>query len=132
MEYKKHPERFFRHLLSAPFVYITIFPLMILDIFIETYKQVCFRLYGIELINRKDYIRIDRHKLSYLNLIEKINCAYCGYANGLLNYSAAIAGATERYWCGIKHKKYGGFKEPNHHKNFLKYGDKKSFKKKFG
>lgn len=132
MEYKKSPERFFRHLLSAPFVYILILPLIFLDIFLEIYKHICFRLYGIKLIRRKDYIRIDRHKLDYLNFIEKINCAYCGYANGLLNYSAAIAAATEKYWCGIKHKKYNGFKEPRHHKNFLEHNDKKSFRKKFG
>ena len=132
MEYKKHPERFFNHLLSAPFVYIMILPLVALDIFIEIYKHICFRLYGIELIKRKSYIRIDRHKLGYLNLLEKLNCAYCGYANGLLNYAVAIAGATEKYWCGIKHKKYNGFKEPKHHKNFLEYSDKKAFRKKFG
>ena len=132
MEYKKHPERFFNHLLSAPFVYILILPLIVLDIFIEIYKHICFRLYGIELIKRKSYIRIDRHKLGYLNLLEKLNCAYCGYANGLLNYAVAIAGATEKYWCGIKHKKYNGFKEPKHHKNFLEYSDKKAFRKKFG
>ena len=132
MEYRLNSGRFFRHLASAPFVWIIIFPLIILDILIELYKQVCFRLYGIELIRRRNYIRIDRHRLKYLNWLEKINCAYCGYANGLLNYSAAIAGATEKYWCGIKHKKYNGFKEPKHHKNFLKYGDKKSFEKKFG
>ena len=132
MEYRRHPERFLRHLLSAPFIYILILPLIALDIFIELYKHICFRLYGIELIKRKDYIRIDRHKLSYLNPVEKINCAYCGYANGLLNYSAAIAGATEKYWCGIKHRKYKGFTEPKHHKDFSKYGDKTSFKKKFG
>ena len=132
MEYKKHPELFFRYMLSAPFIYLMIFPLVFLDIFIEAYKQICFRLYGIELIRRKDYIRIDRHKLNYLNFIQKINCVYCSYANGLLNYSAAIAGETEKYWCGIKHKKYNGFVVPKHHKNFLKYGDKKSFKRKFG
>jgi len=132
MEYKKYHHRLLRHLFSAPFIYILIFPLVILDISIEVYHHICFRLYGINLVRRKNYIRIDRHRLKYLNLIEKINCAYCGYANGLLNYAAVIAGETEKYWCGIKHKKYNGLKEPKHHKNFLKYGDKKSFKKKFG
>jgi len=132
MEYKKRPERSLNHLLSAPFVYIMILPLILLDIFVELYKHTCFRLYGIKLIKRKDYIRIDRHKLGYLNILEKINCAYCGYANGLLNYSTAIAAETEKYWCGIMHKKYNGFKEPKHHKNFLKYNDKKTFRKKFG
>ena len=132
MQYRNHPERFFRHLISAPFIYIMILPLVLLDICIESYRQICFRLYSVELIRRKDYIKFDRHKLSYLNFIEKLNCMYCSYANGLLNYSVAIAGETEKYWCGIKHKKYNGFKEPGHHKDFLKYGDKRAFKGKFG
>ena len=59
MEYKRVPERLLRHLFSAPFIYIIIFPLVILDIFIEPYKQIRFRLCGIELIRRKNYIRID-------------------------------------------------------------------------
>ena len=50
----------------------------------------------------------------------------------MLNYSATIVGATEKYWCGIKHNKYNGLVEPKHHKNFLKYGDKNSFNRKFG
>ncbi len=132
MEYKIHSGRFFRHLLSIPFIWIILIPLIILDVSIELYKQTCFRLYSIKLIKRRNYIRIDRHKLKYLNWYEKINCAYCSYANGLLNYAVAIAGATENYWCGIKHKKYNGFKEPKHHKNFLNYDDKKSFERKFG
>lgn len=131
MEYKRHPERFLRHLISAPFIYAMIFPLIFLDIFIEIYHHVCFRLYGIQLVKRKNYIRIDRHKLKYLNFLEKINCAYCGYANGLMNYASAIAAETEKYWCGIKHKKHRGFVEPKHHKDFLKYGDEKSFRKKY-
>ncbi|MBI4451894.1 hypothetical protein HY637_00560 [Candidatus Woesearchaeota archaeon] len=131
MEYKKHPERLFRHLISMPFIYMMLFPLAILHIFLGVYHQICFRLYGIRLVKRKNYVRIDRHKLKYLKFLEKLNCAYCGYANGLLNYAAAIAGETEKYWCGIKHRKYKGFNEPMHHKDFLKYGDEKSFRKKY-
>lgn len=131
MEYRKHPKRFLRHLLSMPFIYAMIFPLIILDIFVGIYHHVCFRLYGIKLLSRRDYIRMDRHKLSYLNFIEKINCTYCSYSNGLMGYASAIAAETEKYWCGIKHRKYKGFKEPAHHKNFLKYGDEKAFRKKY-
>ncbi len=63
----------------------------------------------LRLIRRKGYIRINRHRLQYLNFREKINCAYCGYANGLMKYSAANTAATEKYWCGIKHRKYKKF-----------------------
>jgi hypothetical protein len=64
---------------------------------------------------------------------DKLNCMYCGYANGLMAYGVRIAGDTERYWCGIKHDtpQRPGFKEPAHHKDFVKYGDEKAFTKKY-
>jgi hypothetical protein len=46
---------------------------------------------------------IDRHSLSYLNSIEKLNCIYCGYAGGVFAYAREIAARTEQYWCPIKH-----------------------------
>ena len=124
MEHKKY-KRFFRHLLAFPFVYMLTIPLLFLDIFAELYHRIGFRLYGIPLIKRSNYIKIDRHKLKYLSLFEKINCMFCGYANGLANYASKIGGETEKYWCAIKHKKSKGFVEPKHHKGFLNYGDKK-------
>jgi hypothetical protein len=53
---------------------------------------------------------------------------YCGYANGLLHYASAIAGETEKYFCGIKHQSDPNFIEPPHHKNFVKYGDEEAFR----
>ena len=58
-----------------------IVPAVILDIFLFIYQQTALRLYGIPLVRRKDYIVFDRHKLPYLNLIQKINCLYCAYFN---------------------------------------------------
>ena|SRR3989344_5373133 len=130
MEHLRY-KRFFRHLLSAPFIYIMIVPLVFLDFFIEIYHRICFPLYGIEYVKRSNYVRIDRHKLSYLTFLQKINCVYCGYANSLFRYSAEIAACTEKYWCGIKHKPNADFIEPNHHKDFAKYGDKEDFEKKY-
>lgn len=128
MYFKKYPGRWWRYLLSAPVIYWMIFPLVMIDISIEVYHRLCFPLYGLPYARRGDYIRIDRHKLKYLHWIERINCAYCGYANGLAQYFVRIAGDTERYWCGIRHKKGGNFHEPNHHIGFLPYNDEKSFK----
>lgn len=70
-----------RHLLSAPFIYAPFPFLVILDLVIEIYHRICFKLYRLPYVKRSDYIIIDRHKLAYLNLIEKINCCYCGYGN---------------------------------------------------
>jgi hypothetical protein len=91
------------NILSAPFIYGMIFPFMIYDISLTVYQLVCFRLYRIPAVKRSDYIIIDRHHLAYLNSIEKINCAYCGYANGLIAYAREITARTEQYWCPIKH-----------------------------
>jgi len=110
------------NILSAPFIYSLIIPLFILDLFITVYQAVCFRLYGISAVNRSRYIAIDRHRLEYLNLMEKLNCEFCGYANGLLAYAVEIASRTEQYWCPIKHAR----KDLNSHRRypyFIEYGD---------
>jgi hypothetical protein len=124
MQFKHFPEKTPFRILTAPFIFGMFIPFVFLDICLEIYHRICFPVYGIPLVRRNKYIRIDRHKLSYLTGTEKVFCAYCGYANGLLQYAVAVAGETEKYWCGIKHKKSEGFVEPAHHKDFLPYGDK--------
>ncbi len=93
-----------RWLLSAPIIYPMIIPLVILDITISFYQRICFWLWKIPQIKRSQYLVIDRHRLSYLDGFQKLNCIYCGYANGVLSYARVIAGETERYWCPVKHE----------------------------
>ena len=100
-----------------------------MDLLVELYHRVAFPLCKIKLVKRFNYIKIDRHKLSYLNCLEKIGCAYCGYANGLVNYWVKIAAESEKFWCAIKHEKCKDFMVPEHHKEFVDYGDDKGFKK---
>jgi len=121
-----------KHLVSAPFIYAVFPAVLILHFFIELYHSACFPLYGLPYINRKEYIKIDRHKLSYLNWLEKINCMYCGYVNGTLAYAAAIAARTEKYWCPIRHESDGAFKDPSHHSVFAKFGDEKGYRDDLG
>jgi len=128
MKYKKN-NRLLWHLLSMPFIYSMTIPLIILDIWIEVYHRICFAAYGIHYVKRNKYIRIDRQKLKYLNIIEKLNCMFCGYANGLLHYSLVIAGETEKYWCGIKHNTDNNFVEPVHHNGFIDYNDEEAYRK---
>ena len=80
-----------------------IVPLVLLDLFVTVYQAVCFPVYGIPKVRRRDYLVFDRHHLAYLNALEKLNCAYCAYANGLIAYVRVIASRTEEYWCPIKH-----------------------------
>jgi len=131
MDSKKYKKRKIRHLVSLPFIWANIVTIMAADVVLEIYHRICFPLYGLPYVSRKRYIRIDRHRLKYLPLKNKIGCAYCGYANGWVHYAAAIAANTEQYWCGIKHEKIAGIYEPKHHKNFIEYGDEAEFREKF-
>ncbi len=98
---KSHP----LNIISVPVIYAMIVPLVILDITISIYQVLCFPLYRIARVKRRKYIFVDRHNLYYLNIIEKFNCIYCGYVNGLIAYSREIVSRTEQYWCPIKHAK---------------------------
>ena len=75
---------------------------------------------------RSVFIVIDRQHLAYLNGIEKLNCVYCGYANGVLAYVREIAGRTEQYWCPIRHAK--PVRAPHaHYREFVEYGDAEGY-----
>ena len=127
MEYLKDRKRRLQQIISLPFLWSVIIPLVFFDIWVEVYHRICFPLYGLRYVKRSNYIRIDRHKLKYLKWYEKIGCAYCGYANGHAGYWTAIARRTEQYWCGVMHKKYAGFKAPEHHKSLYNMVMKKRF-----
>ncbi len=112
--------------ITAPIIYSLIVPFVFLDIMVTIYQAICFRVYGIPRVSRKDYFVVDRHKLAYLNLLQKLNCVYCGYGNGLLAYVSEIAARTEAYWCPIKH----GRSLKNYHRyygDFSDFGDAENF-----
>lgn len=111
-----------RHIASAPIIYSVIVPLIALDIFVTLYQSVCFRIYSIPRVKRSDHIILDRHKLAYLNGIEKLNCLYCGYGNGLISYIREIFSRTEQYWCPIKHSRQT-FAMHQRTRKFAEYGD---------
>ncbi len=114
-------------ILSAPVIYGMLVPLVFLDLTVTLYQHVCFRIYGVPRVRRNEYLYIDRHYLPYLNLIEKINCLYCGYGNGLIEYSREVIARTEQFWCPIKHAR----RTPDpHHRTakFFDYGDADSWK----
>ena len=132
LENPLHTYNRFNEILSTPFIWLMIVPMVILDIFAEVYHRICFPLYGMPYVKRSHYIRIiDRAKLPYLNWYQKLNCAYCGYANGLLHYVSVIAGKTESYWCAIAHLEERGYIPTEAEKNFVKYGDEGSLKLRY-
>lgn len=109
-------------LLTAPMIYALIVPLVALDAMVSLYQAVCFPVYGIEKVRRRGFIVMDRHRLAYLNAVQKLNCVYCGYANGVIAYVGEVAARTEQYWCPIKHSlRAGGLHD--RHADFVDYGD---------
>ena len=106
-------------ILTAPVIYSLIIPFVLLDLSMTIYQTVCFPAYGIPKVRRADYFAFDRRHLAYLNAIERLNCEYCTYANGLIAYVREIASRTEQYWCPIKHAmrvmgthdRYSGFED---------------------
>lgn len=130
-----HAQRFPRHFISVPFIWLPLLALLLLDLMVSVYHLICFPLYGLEKVKRSAYIQVmDRPRLQYLNGFEKLGCMYCGYANGFLLYAKEIAGRTEKYWCGIMHQDKPGFKaHPDQiEQKFAKFGDAKDFKNKYG
>ncbi|MGA8707870.1 MAG: hypothetical protein WB646_12885 [Steroidobacteraceae bacterium] len=113
-------------ILSAPIIYILLVPFMLLDLFISLYQLTCFPVYGIPSVRRGDYIVFDRAHLAYLNLIEKINCSYCSYANGLIAYVREIASLTEQFWCPIKHARRVAATHTRYAR-FVDYGDAEQY-----
>ena len=117
------------HFLVAPLIYAMVIPAICLDVILFIYQQVVFRVFKFQLIKRSDYMIFDHHYLGYLNAIEKLNCLYCSYFNGLMLYASAIAGRTELYFCPIKHAKKVVAQHP-YYDEFLSYGDEEDYQKK--
>jgi hypothetical protein len=93
----------FLTILTAPVIYMGVVPFAFLDLFLVLYQAICFSVYGIPKVQRADYFIFDRGQLKYLNLVERINCVYCSYGNGLFAYAREISARTEQHWCPIKH-----------------------------
>lgn len=117
----------FRNLVSAPVIYSMIMPLVILDACVSLYQWLCFPLYRIEKVRRVDYMAFDRRHLAYLNAIEKFNCTYCSYANGLAAYVKEIIARTEQYWCPIRHARRL-LETHSHYGQFVDYGDAEAYR----
>lgn len=113
--------------LSAPIIYAGWIPFILLDLFVTVYQAICFPIYRIPKVRRADYLIFDRQDLPYLNLIEKFNCFYCAYGNGVAAYFREVAARTEQYWCPIKHaRRVRGAHE--RYPDFFDYGDAEAFK----
>lgn len=115
------------HVVTAPVIYAVFFAMVMLDVFVSVYQLVCFPVYRIPKVRRADYFAFDREQLAYLNLLEKFNCLYCSYGNGLIAYVREIVARTEQYWCPIKHaRRVRGVHE--RYAGFTDFGDAEAYR----
>jgi hypothetical protein len=96
------------------------------DLFLSIYQTICFPVYGIQKVARHEYLVFDRRHLAYLNGLEKFNCFYCSYANGLIAYVREIVARTEQYWYPIKHAQRMRAAHDRYHQ-FSEYGDAENY-----
>lgn len=116
-------------ILTAPVIYAMVVPIALLDLSVTLYQHACFRAYGIARVPRRAHVFLDRHQLAYLNGLQKLNCVYCGYANGVIAYAREIAARTEQYWCPIKHSR--AVADPHAlYPGFVDFGDAEAFRER--
>jgi hypothetical protein len=113
--------------LSAPVIYSLIIPIVLVDLWVMAYQAICFPIYNIPKVRRRDYLVFDRHHLAYLNLLEKLNCAYCSYCNGAIAFVREVAARTEICWSPIKHARRVLGPHP-HYQGFADFGDAEAFR----
>ena len=116
-----------KNIISAPVIWIVLIPTVILDITVTLFQSICFPIYGVPKVKRSEYVVFDRHYLSYLNIIEKMNCLYCSYFNGIIAYIQEVAARTEQYWCPIKHARRIKTLH-NRYQKFINYDDAGSYR----
>lgn len=119
-----------RHLVSMPFIYGMIVPAVLLDLALTIYQYTAFSLYRIPYVKRSEFFIYDRRFLDYLNFIQKLNCLYCSYVNGLFAYAVEIGARTERYWCPLKSAHKPKFSH-GWYKDFADYGNPDDWNEKF-
>jgi len=115
-----------QNLVTGPIIYAMAVPLAVLDLCVTLFQALCFPIYGVARVRRGDYIVFDRHRLGYLNIIERFHCEYCAYANGLIAYVSEIVARTEQYFCPIKHARKV-LDSHARYARFLEYGDAADF-----
>jgi len=115
-------------ILTIPVIWSALVPVLVMDVVVSLYQLVCFPVYGIPRVKRGDYVVMDRQALRYLNWIEKVNCAYCSYFNGVIGFVAEVAARTEQFWCPVRHARPVKSVH-SRYRFFFEYGDAEGYRK---
>ncbi|MBW2732228.1 MAG: hypothetical protein JRH20_07520 [Deltaproteobacteria bacterium] len=67
-------------------MYLTVplFVFLHLTVVVFMYRFLLAPLLGLPRLRARDYIILDRHKIAGLHWFDKLNCWFCGYANGTI------------------------------------------------
>lgn len=108
----------FRVWIVAPIIYVMFIPIVFFDLATTVYQAICFRAYGIPRVARRKHVRLFSRGRKMITLLDRFNCAYCTYANGVVAYARAVLIETEKYWCPIKYQARKDFTPPHPHDDY--------------
>jgi hypothetical protein len=108
-------------MIAGLMIYAMALPLLIIDVSCTVFHAIFFSIRGMPKTPRRNYVIIDYGRLKNLNWMQKTNCIYCDYANGLIAWAKAVINTTEVYSCAIKHGSGGHGRE--HQKDFYEPGE---------
>ncbi len=76
---------FIRVLVGGFSMYMCVPPLIIVyfTVSLFLYQVVLRPIFGTRIIHWADFVIIDRHRIEELSWFDKLNCQFCGYANGI-------------------------------------------------
>ena len=108
-------------LIASVVIYGIAIPMVLTHLSFFLYQEIYFGIYGIPKIRFRDYMTFDHGILKNLNIVQRLNCVYCAYANAFAAWLKAIVNQTEVYSCAIKsHTQKLG---QEHQKEFYEYKD---------
>jgi len=118
-----------KHIVCLPIIWSCLLPAIVMDAVVSLYQMLCFPWFGIPKVKRSDHVIFDRRHLRYLNVIEKLNCLYCSYFNGVVSFATEVGARTEQYWCPIKHAAQLKSIHSRYH-TFADFGDSDKYRSK--
>lgn len=92
-----------RVLLAGALMYLYAAAFVVVDLLARFGQATVLRLCGIPPVDRRRFIALDRGRAPHLSPLDRFNCNYCGYANGVLAWAREIVHQVERYWCPVRH-----------------------------
>lgn len=109
----------FLRVIAGTAIWMMVFPTILIHAALWAYQEIYFSIYDIPKMRFRDYLIMDRQKLSKLTWGQKLSCAFCAYTNATAAWFKAISNQTEVYSCAIKHS---AFKEgQEYQKEFFEY-----------